>query len=74
MQNDIHYFLPAAGIWNSEAGEIIIKRTELKSIKTYPSVLLHEAIQAKSGHEDVTRKFEIVLTSVIGLIVSKIIN
>jgi len=74
MQNDIHSFLPAAGVWNSETGEIIIKRTELKSIKTYASVLLHEAIHAKSGHEDVTREFEIVLTNVIGLIVSKIIN
>ncbi len=74
MQNDIHSFLPAAGIWNPETNEIFIKRTELKSIKTYAGVLLHEALHAKSGHEDVTREFEIVLTNVIGLIVSKIIN
>ena len=41
---------------------IIIKRSELSTLKQYASVLLHEAAHASSGATDATREFESELT------------
>ena len=53
---------------------IIIKRSELSSLKQYASVLLHEAAHASSGATDATREFEYELTVYLGNVASKAID
>ena len=53
---------------------IIIKRSELTSLKQYASVLLHEAAHASSGATDATREFESELTEYLGRAACKGIN
>ena len=53
---------------------IIIKRSELSSLKQYASVLLHEAAHASSGATDATREFESELTEYLGRTACKGIN
>ncbi|MEK0336296.1 MAG: hypothetical protein QQN62_07050 [Nitrosopumilus sp.] len=57
------------GIWNGE--RIVIKRDQLKKMESYAGTLLHEAGHALSGAGDVSRKFELELTSIIGKISAK---
>ncbi len=52
---------------------IIIKRSELKSLSAYSEVLIHEAIHASSGYGDVSRNFEIELSRVIGVLANTIL-
>ena len=56
--------LDAKGSWDGE--RIIIKRYTLSDLGTYAGVLLHEAAHATSGADDVTRKFELELTDMLG--------
>ncbi|MDI4567869.1 MAG: hypothetical protein E7Y34_02185 [Mycoplasma sp.] len=58
----------------NNSNTIVIKRTQLKSIKDYASTLIHEFAHATSGYTDSTREFEDVLCQQIGLIVSKLIS
>jgi hypothetical protein len=71
MQKDYSTFQEATGIWDSSIGRIIIKRSELKSLEVYASVLLHEVCHAKSGASDVTRDFEKALSDLVGVLASK---
>jgi len=72
MQKDTQFFLPAVGVWESETGRIIIKKSCLKDLREYASTLLHEIAHAKSD-TDLTREFELELTNMIGTLVSKIL-
>jgi len=65
--------LPAAGCYSPLLG-IIVKRSELSSLSSYASVLLHEAAHASSGATDATRDFENELTRYLGRIAKKAIQ
>lgn len=52
---------------------IIIKRTQLRSLKEFAGTLLHEIAHAKSGTNDISRAFEDELTGLLGLISSNVI-
>jgi hypothetical protein len=69
MRPETGSFSEALGLWNGE--EIIIKRSELVSVRCYASTLLHEIAHASSGETDVTIGFEQELTSLLGLLASK---
>jgi hypothetical protein len=54
------------GVWDSELGAIVIKRSQLSTLQSYAATLLHEAAHARSGAVDATREFESVLTDYLG--------
>jgi hypothetical protein len=64
-------FREAVGLW--EGNRIIIKRDQLRSLEQYAGTLLHEIVHAISGASDISSKFELQLTSLIGKIISRTI-
>ncbi len=58
------------GLWDPALGIIIIRRDQLRSLRTFAGTLLHEVVHACSGYGDVTRGFECELTNIIGKIVA----
>jgi len=72
MQIDVHSFTECAGLWDGT--NIIIKRNQLKDLKYYAGIVLHETAHALSGADDVSRKFELELTNLLGRISHKIIE
>lgn len=74
MRMESFGFNEAAGIWEENTGQIIIKRIQLKSLEDYAGTLLHEMAHARSGESDVTSGFEHELTSLIGLIASWVVK
>ena len=62
------------GLWEPMHGRIIIKRTQLKSLELYANTLLHETAHAISGAPDISREFELELSRLLGLIVSKLLE
>lgn len=61
------------GLWVPMENKVLIKRSQLKSIKQYSGTLLHECAHAVSGAGDVNRDFELKLTEIIGIISSKLV-
>lgn len=57
-------FNEASGLWDGR--NIIIKRNQLKNLKSYAGTLLHETAHALSGASDVSREFELELTNLLG--------
>lgn len=55
-------------------GTILIKRTQLQSIKSFANTLLHECAHAASGADDVSRSFEIQLSDYLGIVAEKAIK
>jgi hypothetical protein len=51
-----------AGLWEPSNRQIIIKRSELRSLEAFAGTLLHSVVHARTGHDDVTREFENELT------------
>ena len=56
------------GVWEPREGRVVIKRTELANLESYAGTLLHEAAHALSGASDLSRRFELCLTYMIGKI------
>lgn len=54
------------GVWDHELQKIIILRSQLTDKSSLFGTVLHEIIHAKTGANDVSRYFEIELTSMIG--------
>ena len=54
------------GVWDPELDAIVIKRSKLKTARSYAATLLHEVAHATTGAYDVTREFETVLTRYLG--------
>lgn len=54
------------GLWMSEEGRIVIKRSQLCSLQSYMATLLHELAHALSGQGDATMEFEAELTELLG--------
>jgi hypothetical protein len=73
MRKDPRSFVEANGCWQPESQRIIIKRSALRSLSAYAGTLLHETAHATSGAGDVSRDFELELTSLLGMIVSRIL-
>ncbi|MCJ7633691.1 ATP-binding protein, partial [Candidatus Bathyarchaeota archaeon] len=63
----------ATGLWEAAQERIIIKRTQLRSVRDYAGTLLHEIAHARSGTSDISREFEDHLTSLLGLMASSIL-
>jgi hypothetical protein len=56
----------AVVLWEPALGRIVIKRSELASLRSFAGTLLHEAAHARSGARDETLAFEDELTRVLG--------
>jgi hypothetical protein len=72
MRSTMSSMIDAAGVW--EAPYIIIKRSELRDLKSYAGTLLHEAAHASSGAEDVSRAFELKLSEFLGAVAEKTLD
>jgi hypothetical protein len=70
MRMETSSYKEATGLWEAAEERIIIKRTQLRSLKEYAATLLHEMAHAISGTSDISREFEDELTSLLGLISS----
>lgn len=67
------FFVETVGLWQPSEGNIIIKRKQLQSLKSYAGTLVHECMHATSGADDVSRDFEGALTDIIGVIIQNIL-
>jgi hypothetical protein len=73
MRMETVSYREATGLWEAAAERIVIKRTQLRSLREYAATLLHEIAHARSGTSDVSREFEDELTSLLGLISSNVV-
>lgn len=73
MRMETTGFTEATGLWEATEERIIIKRTQLRSLKEYAATLLHEIAHARSGTSDISREFEDELTSLLGVISSNVV-
>lgn len=64
MRMETYAFVEAAGLWDPP--NIIIKRTQLRSLEEYAGTLLHEIAHARSGAPDISSEFEQSLTELLG--------
>lgn len=60
----------AVGVWEPRDERIVIKRSQLRSLRDYAGTLLHEAAHATSRAMDVSPRFEDELTRSLGIISS----
>jgi hypothetical protein len=60
----------AVGVWEPHEDRIVIKRSQLRSLRDYASTLLHETAHATSGAFDVSARFEDELTRALGTVSS----
>jgi hypothetical protein len=71
MKKQLGSFVEADGLWQEDSGDIIVKRSTLRSLHEYAGTLIHEVAHAISGADDVSREFELELTRLTGLVSSK---
>jgi hypothetical protein len=62
------------GVWESNAGRIIIRRSELATTARFAATLLHEYVHARYGHDDRTLDFEHDLSIALGNVASNIVG
>jgi len=74
MRKELGSFVESEGLWEATTGRIIVKRDQLRSIEKYAGTLLHETAHAMSGKSDVSRDFEIELTKLLGVIISRVLG
>ena len=48
----------AVGVWEPREERIVIKRSQLRSLRDYAATLLHETAHATSGAIDISARFE----------------
>lgn len=58
----------AVGLWEADEHRIIIKRSQLRTLRDYAGTLLHETAHATSGAPDVSAWFEHELTRSLGTV------
>lgn len=68
MRRDLLAGVDAVGLWDPATGDIVIRRDQLKSVKTFAATLLHELAHASSGAGDLSRAFEDALTNLLGAV------
>lgn len=67
MRMEVRGYSAAVGVWENHMERIVIKRSQLKNLKAYAAILIHEVAHARSGATDVTREFENELTDLLGV-------
>jgi hypothetical protein len=72
MRPETGNFSEARGLWTGSV--IIVKRSELISVESYAATLLHEIGHARSGETDISIGFEQELTSLLGMLASKVLR
>jgi len=72
MRKDPDTYREVDGLWEESTGSIIIKRSTLKNLAKYSGTLIHETGHCNSRSKDITREFELELTRIIGILVSKL--
>ena len=70
MRRELGVLYETKGLWDLNERTIIIKRSELSSLRSYASFLLHETAHAISNAPDSSRAFEMKLTELLGRITS----
>jgi hypothetical protein len=60
----------AVGVWEPREQRIVIKRSQLRSLRDYAGTLLHETAHATSRAMDLSSRFEDELTVSLGTISS----
>lgn len=73
MRMETASYREATGLWEAAEERIVIKRSQLRSLKEYAATLLHEIAHARSETSDISREFEDELTSLLGLISSNVV-
>ncbi len=73
VRKEIGSFVGANGLWDAVNQRIIVKRSQLRSLQDYSGTLLHETAHARSGASDGSRDFEMELTALLGVIVSRVL-
>ncbi len=66
MRPDILMDDTAVGLWDPTTQRIIIKRSQLGTLRLFAGTLLHEMTHAATGLPDVSRPFESALTDLLG--------
>ena len=61
----------AVGVWEPADGEIIVRRTQLRSVAMFAATVLHEVSHALSDAPDVSLEFEEKLTQELGAVVAR---
>ena len=74
MSSDPNSARNTTGLWDPTNGWIIIKRSELRALRSFSGTLLHEALHAKFGLSDVSREFETYLTELAGELAARLLN
>lgn len=74
MSTNPYSAIECKGLWLSNEGTIVIKRTQLMNLESYAGTLIHEAVHAKYGFGDVSRDFELALTDEIGKVFTKLLT
>jgi hypothetical protein len=59
------------GVWEPDAGRIVVRRDQLRHPAAFCGTLLHEAAHAVSGANDATFEFEEALTLLLGNVASR---
>jgi hypothetical protein len=67
-------YTEARGLWDPQTGNIVIKRSELRSLDAYAGTLLHEATHVISDAGDISEEFEDALTVELGRIASSVLT
>ena len=63
-----------SGLWESQDGRIIVKRTQLQSLANFAGTVLHELSHALSGAPDMSLEFEQQLTEELGGVAARSIR
>lgn len=74
MRKDPYTFREVDGLWEKDTGNIIVKRSTLKSLEDYSATIIHEVGHCISMSEDISREFESELTRIIGILASKLLK
>jgi hypothetical protein len=62
------------GLWDERNQRIVIRRDQLRSVRSFAGVLLHEIAHATSGRGDCDRGFEHELTNLLGKVADAMIK
>ena len=62
----------ALGVWQDGPRRIIIRRDQLRSERDFAATFIHELAHAVSGADDITLDFEDRLTSLLGVLATKV--
>ena len=73
MRKDPYTFREVDGLWEEATGTIIVKRSTLRNLEKYSGTLIHETGHCISKSEDISREFELELTRLIGILISKLL-